>query len=74
MAFLTQGGQTALYYVTNASSQLHRITLPTPPVIPPVVVPPGSPPLPAPQVAVTNTVSPAAHQRGGPPGAATSSR
>ena len=58
MAFLTQGGQTALYYVTNSSGQLHRITLPTPPVIPPVVVPPGSPPLPTPQVAVTNTVSP----------------
>ena len=25
MAFLTQGGQTALYYVTNGSGQIHRI-------------------------------------------------
>ena len=61
MTFLTQGGQTALYYVTNASGQLHRITGPSPPVppvIPPVVTPPVSPPLPVPQIAVTNTVSP----------------
>jgi glucose/arabinose dehydrogenase len=26
MAFLTQGGQTALYYLTNSTSQIHRIT------------------------------------------------
>ena len=25
MAFLTQGTQTALYYVTNESSQIHRV-------------------------------------------------
>jgi glucose/arabinose dehydrogenase len=31
MAFLTQGGQTALYYVTVETSQLHKITLPPPP-------------------------------------------
>jgi glucose/arabinose dehydrogenase len=30
MAFLTQQGQTALYYVTNATGQIHRITLPPP--------------------------------------------
>ncbi len=30
MTFLTQGGTTALYYVTNASSELHRITLSAP--------------------------------------------
>ena len=35
MAFLTQGGQTALYYVTNGTGELHRITLPTPPPAPP---------------------------------------
>lgn len=34
MAFLTEGGQTALYYVTNGASELHRITLPTPPPTP----------------------------------------
>ncbi len=38
MTFLTQGGVTALYYVTNASSQLHRITLPAAP--PKLPVPP----------------------------------
>jgi glucose/arabinose dehydrogenase len=26
MAFLTQGGQTALYYVTNSTSQIHKVT------------------------------------------------
>jgi glucose/arabinose dehydrogenase len=56
MAFLTQGGQTALYYVTNATSQLHRITLPTPPVMPPVTPPIV---LPLPQISVANAVSPA---------------
>ncbi len=58
MAFLTQGGLTALYYVTNASSQLRRITLPAAPPKPPVV--PPVPPPPAPQIGVTNLVSPAA--------------
>ena len=57
MAFLTQGGVTALYYVTNASSQLRRITLPAAPPKPPVV-PPVTPP-PAPLIGVTNLVSPA---------------
>jgi glucose/arabinose dehydrogenase len=31
MAFLTQGGQTALYYVTVETGELHEITLPAPP-------------------------------------------
>jgi glucose/arabinose dehydrogenase len=31
MTFLTQQGRTALYYVTNATSQIHRITLPPAP-------------------------------------------
>lgn len=30
MTFLTQEGQTALYYVTNSTGELHRITLPGP--------------------------------------------
>ncbi len=30
MTFLTQQGQTALYYVTNATGQIHRIALPPP--------------------------------------------
>lgn len=35
MTFLTQQGQTALYYVTNATSEIHRITLPPPPAAAP---------------------------------------
>jgi glucose/arabinose dehydrogenase len=35
MAFLTQEGQTALYYVTNATGELHKITLSAPPPAPP---------------------------------------
>jgi glucose/arabinose dehydrogenase len=31
MAFLTQAGQTALYYVNNGTSELRKITLPAPP-------------------------------------------
>lgn len=43
MTFLTQNGQTALYYVTNANSQLHRITGPAPtPLLP--TTPTTSPP------------------------------
>jgi glucose/arabinose dehydrogenase len=34
MAFLTQGGQTALYYVTVETGELHKITLPAPPPLP----------------------------------------
>ncbi|HTA06248.1 MAG TPA: PQQ-dependent sugar dehydrogenase [Solirubrobacteraceae bacterium] len=30
MAFITQEGQTALYYVTNEAGELHKITLPAP--------------------------------------------
>jgi glucose/arabinose dehydrogenase len=48
MTFLTEGGTTALYYVTNATSELHRITLPPPPalsVASPVLAPAGSPPV-----------------------------
>lgn len=30
MAFIAQGGQTALYYVTNEAGELHKITLPAP--------------------------------------------
>ena len=70
MAFITQGGQTALYYVTNSSAQLHRITLPAPPVLPPVVTPPTAPPLPTPQIAVTQHRHAGARQRGGRTGAA----
>ena len=40
MAFLTQGGRTALYYVTNSSGELHKVTLPGPGVKPPPVKPP----------------------------------
>jgi glucose/arabinose dehydrogenase len=58
MAFLTQGGRTALYYVTNSSSQLHRITLPTPSVVPPVTPPTPPAPLPLPQIGVSNAVVP----------------
>lgn len=41
MAFLAQGGQTALYYVTVETGQLHKITLPPPPPLSslPFVVP-----------------------------------
>jgi glucose/arabinose dehydrogenase len=35
MTFLTQGGQTALYYVTNEAGELHKITLPAPVLTPP---------------------------------------
>jgi glucose/arabinose dehydrogenase len=35
MTFLSQQGQTALYYVTNATGQIHRITLPPPPATTP---------------------------------------
>jgi hypothetical protein len=35
MAFLTQEGQTALYYVTNEAGELHKITLPAPVPTPP---------------------------------------
>jgi hypothetical protein len=46
MAFLTQGGQTALYYVTNSTGQIHKIAAGT-------VAPP-----PAPHIGVTNAVTP----------------
>jgi glucose/arabinose dehydrogenase len=36
MAFLTQGGRTALYYVTNGTGRLHAITLPLAPPLPPM--------------------------------------
>jgi glucose/arabinose dehydrogenase len=39
MTFLTQQGRTALYYVTNATSEIHRITLPPPAATTP---PPGT--------------------------------
>ena len=44
MAFMTQGGETALYYVTNSTSQIHKIALSTV--------------TPAPQISVTNVVAP----------------
>jgi glucose/arabinose dehydrogenase len=46
MAFMTQGGQTALYYVTNSTNQIHKIAATT-------VTPP-----PTPHISVTNAVSP----------------
>jgi glucose/arabinose dehydrogenase len=46
MAFMTQGGQTALYYVTNSSGQTHKIAFG--PVAPPVT----------PHISVTNAVTP----------------
>jgi glucose/arabinose dehydrogenase len=46
MAFMTQGGQTALYYVTNSTNQIHKIVATT-------VTPP-----PTPHIGVTNVVSP----------------
>jgi glucose/arabinose dehydrogenase len=62
MTFLTQGGVTALYYVTNGSSQLHRITLPAAPPKPPVVQPPTTPPIaPAPvppRITLTHSATP----------------
>lgn len=45
MAFMTQGGQTALYYVTNSSNQIHKIALTT-------VVPV------TPHISVSNVVTP----------------
>ena len=45
MAFMTQGGQTALYYVTNASNQIRKIALGGAAV--------------APQISVINVVTPA---------------
>lgn len=47
MAFMTQGGQTALYYVTNSTNQIHKIAFGT--VAPPVT----------PHISVTNVVTPA---------------
>ncbi len=41
MTFLTQQGRTALYYVTNATGEIHRITLPPSPAAADVV-PPGA--------------------------------
>lgn len=46
MAFMTQGGQTGLYYVTNSTSQIHKIVFGT--VTPPVT----------PHISVTNVVTP----------------
>lgn len=45
MAFLTQGGQTALYYVTNSTSQIHKIAFTTTPPV-------------TPHISVTNVVAP----------------
>lgn len=45
MAFISQGGQTALYYVTNATNQIHKIALVATAV--------------APHISVTNVVTPA---------------
>ncbi len=53
MAFLTQQGQTALYYVTNATGEIHRITLPPPAAAAPGVVSPGATSTPA--AALPNT-------------------
>ena len=39
MAFLTEEGRTALYYVTNSTGQLHRITLPAPATPMPLTIP-----------------------------------
>jgi glucose/arabinose dehydrogenase len=39
MTFLAQGGQTALYYVTFTTGELHRITLPSPAPAAPVSTP-----------------------------------
>jgi glucose/arabinose dehydrogenase len=50
MAFLTQGGQTALYYVTVETGELHKITLPAPPPV-------SSLPLVVPVLPVTSTPS-----------------
>ena len=53
MAFMTQPAQTALYYVTNAASELHRITLPPPPASP------VTPPTPQPSAPIVPPVVPA---------------
>jgi glucose/arabinose dehydrogenase len=55
MTFLTQQGTTALYYVTNQSSQLHRITGPP---APPKPVVPVTPPLVPPATGATGTTPP----------------
>jgi hypothetical protein len=47
MAFMTQGGQTALYYVTNTTGQIHKLAFGA--VAPPVT----------PHISVTNVVTPA---------------
>ncbi len=51
MTFLTHGAQTALYYVTNSSSQLRKITLPPGPGF----HPPGSPQPTTPTTPITPT-------------------
>jgi len=60
MAFLTQGGQTALYYVTNGTGELHRITLPPPTPQPtaPVAAPVAPAPVPARPVTDPKTPAP----------------
>jgi glucose/arabinose dehydrogenase len=45
MAFLTQGGQTALYYVTNSTGQIHKIAFTAAPPV-------------TPHISVTNVVAP----------------
>jgi glucose/arabinose dehydrogenase len=54
MAFLTQGGQTALYYVTVETGQLHKITLPARPPL--SSLPPNAPV--APVTGASQLVSP----------------
>jgi glucose/arabinose dehydrogenase len=67
MAFLTQEGQTALYYVTNATDELHKITLPAPPPTPttPVRIPttPVVPPVRCRIVDVRKLLAPTARAR-----------
>ncbi len=52
MTFIAQAGQTALYYVTNEASELHKITLPGP-----APAPPALPVLTSPPTASINTMT-----------------
>jgi glucose/arabinose dehydrogenase len=57
MAFLTQGGQTGLYYVTNGSNQLHRIAA-VPGTVPPEPTTTQTTPAPPPTTTSTATTAP----------------
>jgi hypothetical protein len=75
MAFLTQGGQTALYYVTNSSSELHRITGPAGPGPQPppttTATTPAPPTTPTPMTSTTPATGPVTPGGGSHPSSVT---